>query len=157
MFRRLLVIATLASTMVLPSVSQATPESCINGGDPTFAKFIRPSGGMVQAQTGPTGALTVQTGGVTPSIFLSTTGTIEVEIEQSCLLSLSLVVTKQGNPTPIHTNSWNLECTHSNVIDNVTIGLDGGEYTFQLSGTSCNGKGIRGDGHGGFVGDPPIL
>lgn len=155
MIRRVFLVSAFVASLFVAGPSSAA--TCADGSLPTLARFVQPQDGMIQAQTGPTGTLTVQTGGVIPAIFISTTGSIQVEIEQSCLLTLDLVVYKNGNPNPIHTNSWTLSCNQSRVFDTVNIGLDGGNYTFQLSGTACNGKPTRGDGKGGFVGDPPIL
>ena len=156
MVRKLFPALFLLAALLVPGAGHATA-NCSDGSLPTYARFVQPEDGMIQAQTGPTGVLTLQTGGVTPSVFLSTTGQITVEIEQSCLLTLVLTVFKDGQTSPVYTNSWQPECTQSNILDEVNIGLDGGSYNFQLSGTACNGKPLRTNGKGGVVGDPPIL
>lgn len=157
MLRRLVLVALLSSTMVVPGTGRASVQGCLDGSEPTFARFIRPEGGQIQVNSGPTGVLTVTTGGPTPSVFISTTGEIVVEIQYGCLNAMDLSVYKAGNPTPIYTNGWDYECGSGTQTDFVAIGLDGGNYSFQLSGLTCADKPLRGDGKGGYVADPPLL
>lgn len=161
MVKRLLVLAVVAAAVAVPVAGSADPVTdpsmCFNRGHATFAKFIRPQGGMLQAQTTPTGTLTLQSGGPVPAVFLSTTGVIDVEVEHACMRSLSLRVFKNGNPAPVYSSDWISECQHTTRVEQVAIGLDGGSYEFQVTGAACNGAPVRGDGQGGVVGDPPIL
>lgn len=158
MIRRILASAVLLSAIAVPTGAHADPpSSCFDRTHPTFAKFITPSGGSAQVNTTPTGAITVQTGGAVPAVFLSTTGSIQVQIDQACVMNLVLTVTKAGQTTPVHTRVWDLPCSHDTLTENVPIGLDGGDYKFELSGTTCTGQKGRTDQNGGFVGDPPIL
>ena len=158
MFTRLMPVAVLAAALLLPLGASADPTGdCTRGSHPIFGELIRPQDGMVQAQTTPTGALSVQTGVTLPATFVSTTGQIEVEFEYACLQSLTLTVTKEGEPTPVHTNTFDVACEHDTGTDVVEIGLDAGTFSFELSGTTCTGAPITSDGRGGFVADPPVL
>ncbi|MEO7818179.1 MAG: hypothetical protein ABIS18_03415 [Actinomycetota bacterium] len=153
----MLIVTLLGSLLVVPGSGQASIQGCTDQSEPTFANFIRPDGGKIQVQSGPTGVLTITTAGVLPSVFISTTGQIEVEIQYGCLNAMNLEVYKEGNSTPIYTNNWTYACGAGTQLDSVNIGLDGGSYSFQLTGLTCSNKPLRGDGHGGYVADPPLL
>lgn len=151
--RGLLVAAILAGTLTVPA---ARSETLCQGPD-TFGRFLKPSDGQVYVQTQ---IGNQQTSGQGQAVYVSTTGTVEVVVEHQCVLSLTLTVVKQTpgvGPQIVYTRTWQpLDCGYGQKSDDVPVGLDGGDYDFELSGTSCNGKPIRPDGKGGFVGDPPL-
>lgn len=155
-------LARLAAAAVLTAGLAATTApgraevgDC-NDRETTFAKLLQPQGGTATVNAGPAGTHNLAIGGPVPSVTLSFTGTIDVVIEHSCLLQMSLDVTKDGGGL-VHHKEWNLACEHETKTEPVNIGLDGGTYTFQLSGTSCSGRPMRGDGGGGVVADPPLF
>lgn len=144
---KVLVAASITAALVAPAASQA--QGCQ---DPSI-KILQPNGGQVIVN-----GLAVQAAGG-QSLTLSTTGTIDVIIEHDCAFQVDLKVTKTapGSPTVIHTNSWSpLACDKGTLKDVVMIGLDGGNYQFDVNGVSCEGRKLRSDGHGGTVIDPPL-
>lgn len=156
MIRRLILAASLAA-IVMPTAAQAEfdPEC---GRDPAqrpiHAEFVQPENGRLTVET----SLGTQTlgGTVLPNgVVISTTGTITVTVNHGCVDIMRLVVTKNG--TPIHDEVIDTPtCQESSTSRTVSIGLDGGEYVFSLSGTGCNDKPLRESSNGHYVGDPPL-
>lgn len=94
------------------------------------------------------------------SLTLSTSGFIQVTIEHDCVAFFDLTVrrtTPGADPQVIHTAHLSgFGCEAGTLTEQVEIGLNGGSYEFSLTGQTCDGKKLRGDGHGGTVVDPPL-
>ena len=148
-------IALTASVGTTGARAEHVP-NCNDRGS-NFARFLQPKSGQATVNAGPAGTYTLSTGGPVPSVTLSFTGSMDVVIEHSCLRALSLDVYKDGSTTPIHHADFAPECAHTTTTEPVTIGLDGGSYSFVLGGTSCTGIGFKNTPEGGLVGDPPLL
>jgi hypothetical protein len=143
----------ISAAALLAALAAPVSGSAANPCDDPYVKLLQPSGGQVVVN-----GVVVQTAGG-QSLTLSSTGTIDVVIEHACANLVTLTVTKQSplGDTVIHTNSWDgLHCDIGKLTDTVTIGLDGGQYRFDLGGNSCIGRKFRSDGHGGTVLDPPL-
>ena len=158
MIKRLLALVVVLGAIVPLTASADPVGNCLRGEHATFGRLVQPQGGTAQVTTGPTGTIVVPTNAPigTPAIVLSTTGSIQVQMEYACLQTISLIVTKDGSGT-VYSNAWEVDCVHDTKTVDVPIGLDGGNYTFQLEGTTCNGGPIVRDGQGGVVGDPPLI
>ncbi|HVL91458.1 MAG TPA: hypothetical protein VM841_14615 [Actinomycetota bacterium] len=148
-------VAALGTGLLVPSSSVAQGQ-CQRG--ETAAKFTQPEGGQLSANTHLGGIAYTLPGSTTPlAVMLSTTGEVEVEIQHRCVQALRLIVYKDGEQAPIHTNAWaNLSCDEGVINDIVEIGLDGGSYRFELEGVGCDGSKLRSDGQGGLIVDPPL-
>lgn len=153
----LVLVSVVAAMTLAPIASRAATQVDCTDRHNTYAKFLQPANGSVAANTQAGGiSIDLLPGSPIPSLTFSSTGTMDVKIEYACLKYLGLEVYKDGQTTPIHTNSWQKNCEQDVQTDTVSIGLNAGHYTFKLSGASCIGIGLKFDDHGGFVGDPPL-
>lgn len=154
MIRRLILAATVAA-LAVPLVGHTALVDPNCGREKTNARFVQPENGKLVIE-GPAGAIDVPTGvPVAPGVVLSTNGTITVKIQQVCVESYFLRVTKNG--TQIHGETVSTDCSEQTVSRTVTIGLDGGEYRFELlEGWGCNFVKMRESSEGHYVGDPPL-
>lgn len=168
----LLAVMTLA-VMLAPGASHGRFDDTCNR-EQIYGRLIQPDEGdvIVTTQAG----VPIALDGMGQPIVISTTGQIQVVAAYGCLMNLTLTVTKTdpitGAQTPHSTHTWSDEELNGPEADpgapslcgrdlqvstNVDIGLDAGEFDFQLTGESClPGIAIRDDGHGGFVADPPL-
>lgn len=145
---KLISAATMLAALAVP-VTGGAADPC----DEPYVKLLQPAGGQVVAN-----GIVVQSG-TGQSLSLSSTGTIDVVIEHSCAVVVDLTVTKKSptGDTVIHTKNWaGLPCGVAKLSDTVTIGLDGGQYQFDLGGNPCTGRKFRSDGQGGTILDPPL-
>ena len=145
---RILSAVVIAATLMAPGLSKAT-DPC----EDPHATILQPANGQLVVDN-----TTLLSGTPLDSASFSTTGTINVVVEQSCALYLRLVVTKE-TPTGavvIHDNTWDTDCGLGEHTETVAIGLDGGRYHFDVTGMSCLGRKFRSDGHGGTILDPPL-
>lgn len=152
----ILALALLTITVPLvPSTSANHP-----AGTTCEAWFISPQNGQVTAQTQVL-STSVDTGSALQGVMVSTTGQIDVEIGHICLRFLSFQVREvapDGSETLIHQNKWDIPCgdaVEQTETDTVEIGLDAGEYVFELSWTDCHRE-TGGEGEHGWVTDPPL-
>lgn len=152
--RRTLALA-LFTALALPGAgafAESHPAVCTRGED--AATITNPQGGKLSVQH-QAGAITLGTSAPTQGAVVSTTGTIKVEVKHSCMDKLRLIVKKDG--AVIHDQVSDVECDKDLVMtQTVNIGMNGGEYTFELQGVTCDGRGIKGDGNGHYVVDPPL-
>lgn len=155
--RTALVFALSVAALSTGSV-QADTVNCFDR-QSIYAKLLQPSGGQVSATTQAgvvTYSLPITIDPTPPTVFVSSTGEIEVKIEHQCLRTLRLTVHKDGNPVAIYDQTWEKPCDHAIHTVMVPIGLDAGTFQFQASGVSCSGLPVTPDGRGGVVGDPPL-
>lgn len=157
--KRMLSFAAIAAfAMAMPTGASAEPTydpECGRGGKAIHAEFIQPENGQLVVETA-NGTATF--GGpdlLGAGVMVSTTGSITVEIDHGCVSSLVLTVYK--GDVVIHENGWDTnDCGETTSTDSVEIGLDGGEYTFELSGEGCNFAPLVPASEGHYVGDPPL-
>lgn len=153
--RRTLAIALLAALALPLAGAQADDGNahCERGAD--AATFTNPEGGKLTVKH-QAGTITLGTGAADQGVLVSTTGTIDVQVKHSCMKILHLVV-KNGSST-IHDSMNEVACDDDlTFTQSVDVGVDGGEFTFSLDGSlTCDGRPIKGDGHGHYVADPPL-
>lgn len=151
--RRVLATAVVMGACALGTATVGAPAQAADCTGQPYAQITQPDDGQLVVNGGP---IPIPVG---QSLTISTTGSVDVVIDVSCVEVLDLVVTKTapGDPTVIHESSRVLEtCDEHTVTEPVEIGLDGGQYRFDVSGISCQGRKLRTDGHGGTVVDPPL-
>lgn len=160
MIRRLILAASLAA-LAAPVAGHAATDfdpECGRppAGKPIHAEFTQPEDGKLVIEH-PAGTVSLGTGdpaGIGTGVVLSTNGTITVQIAHGCVDYMRLTVKKGG--AVIHAEDIDTTCEETTTSRTVNIGLDGGEYTFQLEGLGCNAKPLIPTSDGHYVGDPPL-
>lgn len=150
-------IAAMALATVTPASAEHAfdPECGRDGNKSIHAEFTQPKDGALIVQSE---SATISFGGPTGIVgagaMVSTTGKITVKVAHGCVAHMTIKVFKGADQ--IHSNDFETTCDEQTTTDSVNIGLDGGEYKFEISGLGCNHKPLVPSSAGHYVGDPPL-
>lgn len=168
--KRFIVMGAIAAVAaVIVPASARIDDTCSR--EDVYATFVQPAQGQLIVTPLPGNSVSV-TGPAGEPIFVSGTGEIEVIIDYGCMMNLTLTVTKT-DPVPggdPYVTTWGDEDLNGPIVpgtrpecerdgqlsESVPIGLNGGQYSFELTGESCNPAVQVRQTQGGLVGDPPL-